>query len=283
LVEGLILQVRAGSRAYGVEHAESDYDSRGICIPAKRFLLGLETFEQLESAGSDHVVYGLPKFVRLALEGNPNLIETLWTEDILFLHPLGQRLIDHRQAFLSKNVAERFGSYALHQLQRLERHHRWLSIKAPPEPSPSDFQALRDPQGQWKFLATEHQKAYREAHRQWQHYQEWRSGRNPARAELEERYGYDTKHAMHLCRLLTMGLEILRLGEVRVRRPDAEWLRSIRSGAWSYTELREWTEQRKSELEMARSESHLPEQPDRNRIEQLQIELLEAYHWPPKG
>src|SRR5947208_2546405 len=127
----LILQVRCGSRAYGVEEPDSDHDSRGICIPPKEALLGLQTFEQPESPGSDHVIYVLPNVVKLALEGNPNLIETLYTEDVLLIHPLGERLRERRDDFLSRRVADRFGSYALHQLQKIQRHYRWLSQSAP--------------------------------------------------------------------------------------------------------------------------------------------------------
>ena len=277
--ENLILKVRAGSRAYGLETPESDFDSRGICIPPKRALLGLTGFEQHESPGCDHVIYGLPKFVRLALEGNPNLIETLFTEDILYVNDYGRRLLEQRQAFLSKNVADRFGSYALHQLARIQRHNRWLEGPPGDEPLPSAFEAVRDEKGQWKFPDPEQQKAYRHAHRQWQHYQEWRAGRNPDRARLEREHGYDTKHAMHLCRLLTMGIEILKTGEVCVRRSDGSWLRSIREGAWSYQRLSEWTVEQRERLEAARAMSPLPDQPNREAVEDLQIEILERFHW----
>ena len=124
-MQGLILQVRAGSHAYGLAGPHSDQDSRGVCIPPKAALLGLQSFEQWQDEKSDNVVFGLPKFVRLALEGNPNLIETLFTEDILHIDRFGQRLLEHRQLFLSRKVAERFGHYAIAQLKRLENHHRW--------------------------------------------------------------------------------------------------------------------------------------------------------------
>ena len=48
----------------------------------------------------------------------------------------------------------------------------------------------------------------------WDSYQTWKTHRNPTRAELEPQHGYDTKHAMHLIRLMRMGLEVLEtLGE----------------------------------------------------------------------
>ena len=52
----------------------------------------------------------------------------------------------------------------------------------------------------------------------WDSYQTWKTHRNPARAELERQHGYDTKHAMHLIRLMRMGLEVLETGDLGVRR-----------------------------------------------------------------
>ena len=57
---------------------------------------------------------------------------------------------------------------------------------------------------------------------------------NVKRPELVEKHGYDTKHAMHLWRLLRMCAEILETGRVLVRRPDADELLAIRDGAWRY-------------------------------------------------
>jgi len=45
---------------------------------------------------------------------------------------------------------------------------------------------------------------------------------------LEAKFGFDTKHAMHLIRLLRMAREILETGVVHVKRPDAEELSAIR-------------------------------------------------------
>lgn len=71
------------------------------------------------------------------------------------------------------------------------------------------------------------EKRYRAALKRWDSYQTWQVQRNPARAEFERSHGYDTKHAMHLIRLMRMGLEVLQTGELRVRRDDAEQLSAI--------------------------------------------------------
>jgi predicted nucleotidyltransferase len=78
----LICKVVAGSQAYGLDTPESDLDVRGVCIPPKRYLLGLSAFEQWEQQDDvgDTVIYALTKFVHLALACNPNIIELLYTD-----------------------------------------------------------------------------------------------------------------------------------------------------------------------------------------------------------
>lgn len=74
-------------------------------------------------------------------------------------------------------------------------------------------------------------------------YWAWKRNRNEKRSVLEEQFGYDVKHAMHLVRLLRMGVEILETGVVHVKRPDADELRAIRNGAWTYEEIVKYAEE----------------------------------------
>ena len=271
----LILNVVAGSQAQGLSTADSDLDTRGVCIPGPNVLIGLTDFAQWSDIKGDQVVYSLRKFVQLALEGNPNIIETLYTDrdDVVFVHPeLGQPLLDHRDLFLSKNVGLRFSHYALGQLQRIERHHKWLTEAPPTEPKLEDYTA-KNKHGQWVFESAEAATAFNAAHKRFTHYETWRRERNPKRAALEAAYGYDTKHASHLCRLLNMGVEILAEGEVRVRRPDAEFLLGVRAGSMSYGEILAWAQQRLIDLQDLVDHSALPERPDSAAAEQLVMRL----------
>lgn len=68
-------------------------------------------------------------------------------------------------------------------------------------------------------------------------YWTWKKERNQARSELEEAHGYDTKHAMHLMRILRMGKEILSGKGVIIKRPDADNLLDIRNGKFSLDEI----------------------------------------------
>lgn len=120
------------------------------------------------------------------------------------------------------------------------------------------------------------EKRYRAAMKHWDSYQAWKAERNRARAELEAKHGYDTKHAMHLVRLMRMGVEILERGELLVRRPDAAELQAIRDGAWAFDALLEQTETLRIKMDEAAARSTLPADVDRPAIDALAFELLTA-------
>jgi len=120
------------------------------------------------------------------------------------------------------------------------------------------------------------ERKYRAAMKHWESYQTWKSERNPARAELERRHGYDTKHAMHLIRLMRMGLEVLRTGDLIVRRPDGEELNAIRDGALSFEDLLLAAAALKEQMADAVEQSDLPADVDRDRVDELAFELMTA-------
>lgn len=116
-----------GSHAYGTATAESDYDYFGIVTPPARYLLGLHTFESWapgkDDANRDTKVYSIAKFVKLAVAGNPNVIEMLFLPEECYLYTSMAflDLLRRRDKFLSKQVFKRFSGYALGQFQKMEQ------------------------------------------------------------------------------------------------------------------------------------------------------------------
>jgi predicted nucleotidyltransferase len=120
------------------------------------------------------------------------------------------------------------------------------------------------------------ERQYAGAKREWDQYQNWKKTRNPARAALEEKYGYDTKHAYHLVRLIRMCREILTTGKVLVKRPDREELLTIRNGSWTYEQLIEFADREELELnELYNTSTALPKMPNKEKLDQLCIKLVE--------
>jgi len=118
------------------------------------------------------------------------------------------------------------------------------------------------------------EKRYRAALKHWDSYQTWKSQRNPLRAELERVHGYDTKHAMHLIRLMRMGLEVLETGELRVRRDDAEQLSAIRDGALSFDELLSTASALQQSMEREAKATRLPTDVDHDWVDSLLADAL---------
>lgn len=121
------------------------------------------------------------------------------------------------------------------------------------------------------------ERRYRAAQKTWASYEQWKRERNPARAELEAKHGYDTKHAMHLVRLLETGLELVREGVLRVRRPNVDELVAIRRGALPFEALKERAERGAAELKASLPSSPLPEDVDAEAVDALLEELIRAH------
>ena len=89
------------------------------------------------------------------------------------------------------------------------------------------------------------------------------------RKGLVMEFGYDTKNAAHLVRLLRMGIEFLATGELMVERPDAAELVGIKRGEWTLEQVEREADRLFSKIEDALIHSTLPERPDLDKINDL--------------
>lgn len=315
----VIFLAKHGSHAYGLATPTSDVDIKGIAIEPKEYFFGfLHTFEQHEAMANkghpeDKVIYALRKFMRLAADCNPNIIEVLHVadSDILQIDEAGEALREIKDRFLSKKARFTFAGYAHAQLKRIKTHREWLlnPPKASPERkdfglsdkrevSKSDLGAYQSYQDHMRKMTEEttlevssvltdlptnviellqKEKAYANAKLHWEQYLNWKKTRNPARAELEAKHGLDTKHAAHLIRLMRMCKEILVGKGVVVKRPDREELLSIRNGAWSYDKIVESAELLELECEKLYETSPLPHKPDLKFLHDQCAQMIEQY------
>ena len=125
------------------------------------------------------------------------------------------------------------------------------------------------------------ERSYAKAKQVYDSWVSWKKERNPARRELEEKSGYDTKHASHLVRLMRMGYEIITEGKVLVNRPDAAELLEIKNGSWSFEKVMDYKDfmEKKLDVEYARQKALLAEgKPTPIRREVDKVKLNEFYH-----
>jgi hypothetical protein len=250
----------------------------------------------VHKTGEDEELQELRKFMKLASDSNPNIIEFLYV-DRLITHETAvwRRIRENRHLFLSKKARWTFSGYAHAQLDRIKTHRGYLLNPPAKKPTRADFglpestviakehhNALLSLPSEWvkdeERDYVKNEKAFQKALAQWNSYQKWEKERNPARKELERKFGYDVKHAAHLVRLSRMGTEILAEGTVKVYRPDREELQGILRGEWPYEKLVEHAEQIDSSLDGLYEKSALRDRPDHKGISQLYKAICEEHY-----
>src|SRR5258706_14727370 len=91
----LCLLVQSGSKAYGIDVAGSDDDYVGVFVPRLVDLASIAGVERDTYAENhpDFTIHEIGKFCRLALKGNPAILETLWNPNLIVSDASGRALI----------------------------------------------------------------------------------------------------------------------------------------------------------------------------------------------
>ena len=349
LLTNTLFLTKHGSHAYGTNTPTSDLDIRGICIASKDHYIGTKVFEQATfSQPHDVVIFDIKKFVKLALDFNPNAVEILFTDpaDHYFVRDEIKGLIEHKEKFISKRARYTLSGYATAQLKRIKLHRKYILNPINSKPTRSDFglpdgrtlipqhqlleieDAVKKKLSEWQFDSTglddaasieirskisdmfvdmkintdeleiyaarslglddnlldafKSERQYRTAKREYDNYVNWKNTRNKERYAIEEKWGFDLKHSMHLVRLMRECREVLTTGKVLVKRHDAQELLAIKNGAWTYEQLIEWADQQDKEMDELYKTSTLPKEPDRNFIEGLMMDIIESFLFTSK-
>ena len=94
-----------------------------------------------------------------------------------------------------------------------------------------------------------------------------------AHAGDREKYGYDTKYAMHMLRLGYQGVELLSTGRLSFPVPEREFLLSVRKGESSTQEILSRTGELEKELKSLMDTSLLPSVPDKEFVEKWMMRV----------
>ncbi len=354
-----ILLSLIGSRAYGTNNEDSDWDYKGIAIAPIEYYLGNNSnFEQFKGnlidngwpgipVNHESEIYDIKKYFQLATVSNPNILEILYAENTNRRWNSGDVLAANRDIFLSKACRHSYAGYAHAQLKKIRSHRQWLMGQVPDMPTRAQFglpiqppinhqqlkaaMSMVDKQiEQWTLHPEKEipitvltkaresiydligwvvtwqdahttiiktasyklgfdtnfseyivkQKQYNSALDHYNSYQDWLKDRNPKRRELEKKSGYDTKHAMHLVRLLRTAEELLTTGKLLVKRPDAEELKSIRNGGWTFDQIEEYSSLMDNKLTELYNNPNcpLPYSPDKIKIDNLLVQIIREFN-----
>jgi len=94
------------------------------------------------------------------------------------------------------------------------------------------------------------------------------------RFELVQQYGYDTKSAMHLVRLVIEGTELLNKGTITLPCPNAAQLLKIRNGGFSYKNILLIAEDFFSVCDELAANGPLPDKAEYDRLADLYLEIV---------
>ena len=97
------------------------------------------------------------------------------------------------------------------------------------------------------------------------------------RKEIREKYGYDTKYAVHLVRLLGECEQILMHGDLDIQQNN-EHLKAIRRGEVAEAEVYKWFKEKEPVLEKLFVESKLREKANEDEIKALLLKCLEHHY-----
>jgi len=105
-------------------------------------------------------------------------------------------------------------------------------------------------------------------------------GKKGQRPEIEEKYGYDVKAAMHTLRLLYECKEIVTHGTITLPRPERDFLIRVRTGKHTVSEVLNFAQELFGECEELSARSSLPQKVDRTAVSRM---VADAYQraWDP--
>ncbi|NCQ52087.1 hypothetical protein GW796_09370 [archaeon] len=306
--ENKILEIRVGSHLYGTNIETSDEDFMGIFIAPKEYYLGLKTLNEVDLSiiskqengknnkeAVDKKFYEFRKYIKLLMEGNPSLIETIFVNDenIIYENEIGKQLREMRDIFPSMLIKQKFIGYAISQMHKmhikadnytiLKNSQEWLATlleKNNKKCLLAEFKNDNFPEG-IKFFE-QHAKigdlniSLKEYIYKVKDKIDERMAKVGNRKELITKYGFDSKFGMHCCRLMLEGLELIKTGNLIFPLKEKALLLDIRNGKYSKEEVLAIADELKLELDSIEKSVFLPKVPNFDNINNYLINTVQT-------
>jgi predicted nucleotidyltransferase len=295
-LKNTVLRTVTGSHLYGTSTPESDHDEAGIFVPNQAYVIGTKTCEQVEIKSNpsdsgkrngpedtDLVLYSLPKFIHLASGCNPNIIELLFSNSYSYLSPLvGEELVKNRSLFLSQLVRKTFVGYAKAQMAKLTTKKSRLTAIRSAKARIEGYRGSYTKHLLDKLYVRDNEQIYKTYEAGLTIAHVWNDlisleQEYGLRTKSVEQYGYDTKFAMHIIRLLYEAIDLLENGTLifPFTGDSLKHLMDVRAGKWGLEGVLECAND--LILMVDTKETKLPENCNLDRICELQVKLLTDY------
>ena len=311
--KNMALKYAVGSHLYGTNTPTSDRDYSGVFMPDENMLFGFERADEVDLSvkskredgkndenAVDLVLYEVRKFVRLALDNNPNVLEQLFVKEVEFMNYWGQELLNHAHLFPHKGLKQKFLGYAFSQKHKmvirtdnyhsLENANEWLDeymhgngkysneemvqrgkqllVELLPKQLPfmsvkGDNVLVGDLHFQRHFMLRKVKKMIAE-----------RLSKATNRKDLLTSHGYDTKFASHLVRLMLEGKELLATGRLQFPLRERQLVLDVKLGKYKMKEVLDMAEDFEKQVEDGVETSKLPSKPRYDEVQELVKRLL---------
>lgn len=234
----LITAAISGSQAYGTQNKDSDFDVMGLFLPPIEYVLGNENVEQIS----------IPKTKLNKSECEGTLFSfDKWYKLMIDQNPNILELLWH----VHTQYIFRDGIY---WNMLINNRDKLLSKKAKHTFSGYAYAQLQR-------LDKLNEKV----------------NENPKRLEEFNKFGYSTKNASHMIRLMNMCIEILSEQKLNVMRPERQHLISIRNGDFTLKEIQKLALDKENLITYAYIDSKLPNEIDKDFANELKINILKKW------
>lgn len=247
VLDGIQYETQMGSVAYGVSGSDSDIDIYGFSIPPKELVFPHLSGEIL---GFGKQIKRFEQYQQHHIKDSSNGKE--YDISIYSVVKYFQLLMDNNPNIIDSLFTPTRCVLYCTQIGELVRENRKLFLH----------------KGSWfKFKGY----SFSQLHKL--------KTKNPEgkRKDIIDKYGYDTKFAYHIVRLLNEIEQILIEEDLDLERNN-EQLKSIKRGEWSEQEIIEYFNKKEKELESLYTNSKLRHSPDEQKIKQLLLKCLEMYY-----
>ncbi len=125
----IIFEAMMGSHAYGTALPTSDEDIRGVFVQPLDDILKYGYIEQVSDKLNDITYYELRRFIILAAQNNPNIIEILFApQDCIQKETMEWALVKSKaKQFLTKRCKHTFGGYAVQQIKKARGYDKKIN------------------------------------------------------------------------------------------------------------------------------------------------------------
>lgn len=306
--DNCILLSKVGSQLYGTNLPDSDTDFAGVFIPTNEVLYGLNSFDQVDasiykkddtgkntSEAIDCVYHSLQKFVILAMQGNPNILERIFVNDSSIVSrkdPFAAELLSYKREFVSKNIFARYMGYAYSQRHKCVIRtdniivmSQFLEYLTKYEPRQILVEIAADKNhllfGSFKgdiFTVGDIQIQRTRLIKDAQNIIEERLSKATNRKESILKHGRDVKFLSHLIRLLLECIELCETGELQFPLIYADHLKDIKLGKYTLNEVFAEADDLEAQIRKLENSNTLRNSPNYDMFNDLVIRLTEEYN-----